>query len=150
MELSQNLKALLQEIGESSAILQLSMRLHNDPAWKVYRNYTEAGCDVVILGQGKTIKVEVKTRQGVITKRKQKDSIHFDVTPGERQSADFVICYWFDRSLYFIVPVNVLKKTGKKRITYKFCPYILKSTGEFDDKTRPYLEKWDIILDALK
>ncbi len=62
MELSQNLKALLQEIGESSALLQLCMRLHNNSEWRVYRNYAEHGCDLVLIGPQKQIKIEVKTR----------------------------------------------------------------------------------------
>lgn len=149
MELSQNLKALLQEIGESSVILQLSMRLHNNPKWRVFRNYTEAGCDIVIVGASQQIKIEVKTRQGVITKRKRKDVMHFTVTKGERNSAAFVVCYWFDRAQYFVVPVQALKPIGKKP-TYKFIPYILKSTGEFDGYSRPYLEAWELITDKLK
>ena len=149
MELSQNLKALLQDIGESSVLLQLCMRLHNNAKWKVFRNYTERGCDIVIVGGAKQIKVEVKTRQGVITKREQKDVMHFTVTKGERDSADFVVCYWFDRSEYFVVPANVLRPIGRIP-TYKFIPYILKSTGAFDDRSRPYLEAWHLITDKLK
>ncbi len=150
MQLSQNIKALLQEIGESSVLLQLSMRLHQNKRWKVYRNYTEQGCDIVVVGNERIIKVEVKTRQGVITKNTQRPDMHFTVTEGEKNSSDFVVAYWFDRAAYFILPTSKLKpyKAGTK-IVYKFIPRILRS-GDYSDDARDYLEAWRLILDELK
>lgn len=148
MELSQNLKALLQEIGESSALLQLCMRLHENKHWRVYRNYAEHGCDLVLVGPGKQIKIEVKTRQNVIKTKEERNSLHFTLTASERDSAQFVIAYWFDRSSYFIVPTADLvpAKSGAKTL-YKFIAYYSEKAQDFTEKSKTYLEAWHHILD---
>jgi hypothetical protein len=51
-ELSQNLKNVLKELGEGAALLKLSIALYDKPEWRVYRNYADDGCDLVVLGPG--------------------------------------------------------------------------------------------------
>lgn len=148
MELTQNLKALLQEIGESSALLQLCMRLHGNANWRVYRNYAEHGCDLVLVGPNKQIKIEVKTRQNVIKTREGRNTLHFTLTASERESAQFVIAYWFDRSAYFIIPTTDLipAKSGPKTL-YKFIAYYSNVKGDFTEHSKKYHEAWHYILD---
>ena len=148
MELSQNLKALLQEIGESSALLQLCMRLHKNEQWRVYRNYAEHGCDLVLVGPSKQIKIEVKTRRNVIKKKAVRNSLHFTLTASERESAQFVIAYWFDRSAYFIVPTADLvpAKSGAKTL-YKFIAYYSNVKQDFTEQSKKYHEAWHHIID---
>lgn len=151
MELSQNLKALLQEIGESSVLLQLCMRLHLNTRWRVYRNYTEHGCDLVLISANRQIKIEVKTRQNVIKKKDQRNNLHFTVTPSERESADYVVAYWFDRSAYFILPTSDLNpmKSGDKTL-YKFVAYYSEIQQDFTENSKKYHEAWHYILDDIE
>lgn len=147
MELSQNLKALLQEIGESSALLQLCMRLHDNADWRVYRNYAEHGCDLVLIGGNRKIKIEVKTRQNVIKRRVKRNAIHFTLTEAERNSAEFVIAYWFDRSDYFIIPTAELDEVRSKgKRLYKFIAYYSDKLQDYTDKSKAYHEAWHHII----
>jgi hypothetical protein len=151
MELSQNLKTLLQEIGESSALLQLCMRLHMNTHWRVYRNYAEHGCDLVLISSKKQIKIEVKTRQNVIKKKEQRNAIHFTVTPSERDSAQYVIAYWFDRSAYFILPTSdLIPMKSRDKTLYKFVAYYSDVQGDFTEHSKKYHEAWHYILNETK
>ncbi|TLD71478.1 hypothetical protein FEM03_08100 [Phragmitibacter flavus] len=151
MELTQNLKALLQDIGESSALLQLCMRLHESADWRVYRNYAEHGCDLVLIGNGKTIKIEVKTRQNVIKKQANRTTLHFTLTESERNSAQFVIAYWFDRAAYFVLPTSALKPSRSKTKTlYKFIAYCSNVVNDFTDFSKGCHEAWHYIMDETK
>jgi hypothetical protein len=151
MELSQNLKALLQDIGESSVLLQLCMRLHGDADWRVYRNYAEHGCDLVLIGKGTQIRIEVKTRQNVIKKHEERDALHFTLSASERASAHFVVAYWFDRSAYFIIPASDLRETrSDDKLLYKIVAYYSRVKCDFTDYSKAYHEAWHYILDATK
>jgi hypothetical protein len=151
MELSQNLKTLLQEIGESSVLLQLCMRLHNNPDWRVYRNYAEHGCDLVLIGPSKQIRIEVKTRQNVIKRQQSRASLHFTVTPSERASANFVVAYWFDRSAYFVLPASALRPMrSNDKTLYKFVAYYSDIQEDFTANSKAYHEAWHHIIDATK
>jgi hypothetical protein len=156
--LTQNLKALLQDIGEDSAILQLSMRMSNAKkrGWKVYRSYTEDSCDLVIRrvhgkpprGYRKELRIEVKARQNVIKKRKG-DQIQFLLSKAEYNSCHFLVGYWFDRGDYFIVPRAALKPATKKKKHYRFIANVLKD-GKHNEVSSKYLERWDRILTLIK
>ena len=67
-ELPQNLKTVLQEIGELSALLFLHMTIDREEldGWKVFRNYADEGCDLVLMGPERQINLEVKTRQSLL------------------------------------------------------------------------------------
>ena len=153
-QLSQNLKALLQDVGEGAVLMNLALRLYGHPEWRVFRNYAEAGCDLLLLRtaedrKSKQIKVEVKTRQNVLTDRASKNAVHFTLSQSERDSADFLVAYWFERNDFFVVPTNKLhpiNASGKK--VFKFIAY-LKADGTYNESTNSALGKWDLILDKL-
>ena len=150
MELSQNSKALLQDIAESSVLLELSMRLHGNEKWSVNRNYTEKGCDLIIFGPDRKIKIEVKARQNVITKNPNRGNLHFTVSEVERNESDFVVAYWFDRRTYFVVPTERLTETasGTKKL-FKFIANYSKRQGRFTGLSAEFHEAWSLITEAL-
>ncbi len=150
-ELSQNLKSVLQEVGEGAALLRLSIELYDNPRWRVYRNYAEDGCDIVILGPNQMIKIEVKSRQNLITEDPGRRGIHFTLTEKEKEAADFVIAYWFDRSAFFVVPTSMLNRVkNKEKWLYKFIPYFSDGEGDFTPPSKQFHERWDLVLDRTK
>ncbi len=153
-QLPQNLKARLQDVGEGAVLLNLAIRLHDHPEWRVFQNYAEAGCDLLLLRTssnrfGKQIKIEVKTRQNLLTDRKSKNGVHFTVSQAERDSADFLVAYWFDRNDFFVLPTSQLSEvnSGNKKV-YKFIAY-LKVDGTYNEKTQAALNRWDLITQKL-
>lgn len=150
-ELSQNLKTVLQEVGEGVALLRLSIALYDNPRWRVYRNYAEDGCDIVIIGPDKRIKIEVKSRQNIITADPGRRGIHFTLTEKEKEAANFVIAYWFDRSAFFVVPTSDLSRVkSREKWLYKFIPYFSEKDGDYTAPSKQYHERWDLILDRTK
>jgi hypothetical protein len=150
-ELSQNLKVVLQEVGEGATLLRLSIALYDNPLWRVYRNYAEDGCDIVILGPNQMIKVEVKTRQNIITANPDRRGIHFTLTEKEKEAADFVIAYWFDRSAFFVVPTSQLSRVrSNDKLLYKFIPYFSEKDGDYTAPSKLFHERWDLILEKTK
>ncbi|WP_460499782.1 hypothetical protein [Hymenobacter agri] len=148
------MKRILQDIGESSALLQLSIRMLDKPDWRVFPNYMEAGCDLLLLRStkdkfGHQIKIEVKTRQNVVTKNPLRPDIHFTLTESERNEADFLIAYWFDRNSFFIVPRSELRpaKSGNSTL-YKFIASYSRSKNAFNERSNQFLNRWDLITDA--
>lgn len=147
MELSQNLKALLQETGEGAVALNLAVRLYGRAGWSVYRNYTEAGCDVIIQRARKgNLQIEVKTRQTLLTKRRNRNTCHFTLTEGERNACDYLIAYWFDRHAYFIVPKADLRRTSSNgRPLYKFIAHWSERQQKYTGHCAWFIERWDQI-----
>ena len=151
-ELSQNLKALLQDIGESAVALNLAIHMNGLKGWSVFRNYTEAGCDVIVRRptQG-DLQIEVKTRQTLLTSRRQKNVCHFTLTEAERNACDFLVAYWFNRHSYFIVPKAELRRTSSNgRPLYKFIAYWSERNQEYTGPSVQHLEKWDRIVTRQK
>jgi hypothetical protein len=156
-QLTQNLKDLLREIGEGSVLLRLSIILANKKrGWRVYRSYSEDGCDVVArrvhgkptAGYRKELRFEVKARQNLLTQR-EGQQIQFSLTKGERDSCHFLVAYWFDRGDYFIVPKKDLKPSGKKSAGYRFVVNVLKN-GDYNDVSKKYLNRWESIEALIK
>jgi len=150
--LPQNLKAVLQHLGEEAALLNLSMRLLNKPQWRVFRNYTESGCDLLLLGPNKQLlKIEVKTRQSQITKRRQKNRVQFTLSEAEQKASNFLVAYWFEHNAFFIVPTNKLKqvRSDKKKL-YKFIAYFSSVDNKFTKKSESFLNKWETIIQRIK
>lgn len=153
-QLPQNLKALLQDVGEGVVLMNLALRLFSHPGWRVFRNYAEAGCDLLLLrtaagSKSKQIKVEVKTRQSFLTDRKSKNALHFTLSQSERDSAEFLVAYWFERNDFFVLPTNQLQSvnaSGKK--VFKFIAYLTKD-GTYNESSASALNRWDLILDRL-
>jgi hypothetical protein len=154
-KLATNLRAVLQEIGEGSALLWLSLKMANAHGWRAFRSYSEDSCDIVLLrthgtprpGYRKELRIEVKARQNVKTNR-EGNQIHFTLTKAERDSCSFLIALWFDRGDFFIVPKKDLRPT-KGNKTYQFVANVLKN-GEYNDRSKKYLGKWERILNLLK
>lgn len=153
-QLPQNLKSRLQDVGEGAVLLNLAIRLYDNPDWRVFQNYVEAGCDLLLLRtssqrNSKQIKIEVKTRQNLLTGRKSKNGVHFTVSQAERDSADFLVAYWFDRNDFFILPTSQLSavNNGGNKV-YKFIAY-LKTDGTYNDNTQATLNRWDLIMQKL-
>ncbi len=91
----------------------------------------------------------MKTRQNLLTDRKSKNGVHFTVSQAERDSADFLVAYWFDRNDFFVLPTSQLSEvnSGNKKV-YKFIAY-LKVDGTYNEKTQAALNRWDLITQKL-
>lgn len=149
-KLPQNMQNLLMEIGEKSVLFQLFI-LAKDTNWDVYYNLGEVGCDLVLIenNSNKKIKIEVKTRQRMYSTSKDKNIIHFTVTELERNSSDYIICYWFEENAFFIVPVNGLSQTSSNgKAIFKFIVRKC-ADGNFDSKSQNYLNNWYAIKQVL-
>ena len=155
-ELSQNYKALLQEVGEGAVVISLAVRMADKPGWTLFKNFTEHGCDLVLQRldsnhETSQVKIEVKTRQNVLTKRADRGALQFTVTRKERDSADFLVAYWFDRHAFFIVPCSELRPVKvNDDIAYKFIAYWSEKQGCFTPGSEQWRDKWDLILDQLQ
>lgn len=149
-KLPQNMQNLLMEIGEKSVLFQLFI-LVKDTNWDVYYNLGEVGCDLVLVDNksNKKLKIEVKTRQRLYTTSKNENTVHFTVSELERYSSDFIIGYWYEENAFFIIPVNELTETSNKgKSVFKFVVRKCKD-GNFNSKGTEFLNKWDLIKEAL-
>jgi hypothetical protein len=140
---------LLKEIGELSCIFYLYSQL-SGYGWSVHRNYNETGYDILLVNEstGKKIKIEVKTRQRIVSSSSQRNinTAHFTLTEVERKSADFLIAVWLEYNSFFIVPINDLKVTSSnKKKLYKFVVHVNKAGG-FNPEAIKYLGKWENFL----
>ena len=150
-QLSQNLKTALQEVGELSALLYLHLLITDEglDGWKVFRNYADEGCDLVILGHGRQINIEVKTRQ-TIAVAGDANTCHFTVTEKERNCSQFVLAYWFNRSTFFVVPAENLRPVSSNGTTlYKFVARYSEQNTDYADASRPYAHDWERIRQAI-
>lgn len=155
-ELSQNYKALLQEVGEGAVVISLAVQMSDKPGWTLFKNFTESGCDIVLQRLDSNhsvsqIKIEVKTRQNVLTKRVKKGALHFTVTQNERNSCDFLVAYWFDKHAFFVVPCEELTPVKvNDDFVYKFIAYWSERQQCFTEGSEQWRDRWDIILDKLQ
>lgn len=148
--LPQNMQNLLMEIGEKSVLFQLFILL-KDTSWDVYYNLGEVGCDLVLVDNksNKKLRIEVKTRQRLYTTSKNENTVHFTVSELERYSSDFIIGYWFEENAFFIIPVSELTETSNNgKSLFKFVVRKCKD-GNFNSKSTEFLNKWDLIKEAL-
>lgn len=155
-ELSQNYKALLQEVGEGAVVISLAVRIESKPGWTLFKNFTEHGCDLVLQRRDSNhetnqVKLEVKTRQNILTKRANRGALHFTVTQKERENSDFMVAYWFDRHAFFIVPCSELKPIkSNDDVVYKFIAYWSEKQNCFTEESEKWRDRWDLILDRLQ
>jgi hypothetical protein len=151
-ELPQNLKTVLQEIGELSALLFLHMTIDQKgfDGWKVFRNYADEGCDLVLMGPDCQINIEVKTRQSLLVSRHQ-NKVQFTITKKEKESSHFVLAYWFNRSTFFIVPTDDLHETSSNgKPVFKFTARYSEKDDDFTDSCKCYADDWTRIVEAIK
>lgn len=149
-KLPQNMQNLLMEIGEKAVLFHLFI-LAKNTSWDVYYNLGEVGCDLVLIDSqtNKKLKLEVKTRQRMYTTSKDANITHFTITEIERNSSDYVICYWFEENAFFIVPIDKLTATSSNgKPLFKFIVRKC-ADGSFDSKSQVFLNKWDIIKSIL-
>lgn len=140
--------------GLSSSAWPFGMQ--DKPGWTLFKNFTESGCDLVLQRLDSNheisqIKIEVKTRQNVVTDRTNRNAVHFTVTANERNSCDFVVAYWFDKHAFFVLPTADLKpiKSNGEDV-YKFIAYWSDVQGCFTGSSQKCLERWDLILGKLQ
>ncbi|MBK6958320.1 MAG: hypothetical protein IPH22_07935 [Nitrosomonas sp.] len=151
-ELTQNLKVSLQEIGELSALLYVHLTIQAEEltGWKVFRNYADEGCDLVIMGPGKQINLEVKTRQTLLVSQ-HPNQAHFTITRKEKELSHFVLAYWFNKSTFFIVPTEELYETKSNgTVLYKFIARYSEINSDFTDGSRQYAHDWKRITNAIQ
>ena len=151
-ELPQNLKVVLQDVGEQKALLMLSLYLIKEELddWSVFRNYLDDGCDLLLLGRGRKIKLEVKTRQSILVSKHSGKQVQFTVTKKERECAEFVLAYWLDRGAFFVVPTSDLTPTSSNGTPlFKFIARYSSLDDDYTDSCRHYYEDWERILDVL-
>ena len=156
-ELSQNLKVVLQDVGEGAVLIHLAILLRKVPGWTIYKNFAEAGCDIVIQhadprrAGAKSVFVEVKTRQGLLTRRRHRNTVQFTVPEHERDPCDFHVADWFESNAFFVVPRDALTETKSgAKVLYKFIAYWSDKQGKFTDRSEAFLDGWEIILDQLR
>ncbi len=150
-QLPQNLKTALQEIGELSALLFLHMTRDQEglDRWKVFRNYTDEGCDLVLMGPSCQINLEVKTRQSLLVSR-QPNMVQFTITKKEKESSQFVLAYWFNKSTFFIVPTEDLRETSSNGKTlFKFTARYSEVDTDFTNACKCYADDWARIVLAI-
>jgi hypothetical protein len=148
-KLPQNIQHLLMEIGEKMVLFRLFLLVKNTD-WNVFYNLGEVGCDLILLNSidNRKLKIEVKTRQRLysVSEKKKLNTVHYTVTENEYMSCDFVICYWVEENVFFIVPKVELKKTSSNdKSIYKFIVRKLVD-GNFDENSSRFLEKWENII----
>ena len=151
-ELPQNLKTVLQEIGELAALLLLHMTIESEglKGWKVFRSYADEGCDLVLVGPGSQMNLEVKTRQSLSVSRRP-NLVQFTITSKEKEASRFVLAYWFNRSTFFVVPTEDLLKTSSNgRPVYKFTARYSEKNKDFTDSCRCYADDWARVVEAIK
>lgn len=118
--------------------------------WDVYQNLGEVGCDLILLNSNDNskLKIEVKTRQRLYSTSESRklNTVHYTVTENEYLSCDFVICYWVEENVFFILPKSELKQTSSNgKPIYKFIVRKL-ADGSFDENSSRFLDKWDNII----
>jgi hypothetical protein len=121
-KLSQNIQALIGEIGEKQVLLRLSILVHQTK-WEVFHNLGEAGYDILLMNAvtGERIRIEVKARQRLYTTGKARRRVNFFLTNGEYQACDFLIAYFVDSNGFYIIPREELKRaTVRDQIRWRY------------------------------
>lgn len=158
IKVPQNIQDLIGEIGERLVLFKLYELTHTNTDLDIFKNYSESGYDIGILNTKtrKKVKIEVKTRQHLITTtaEKNKNSCHFTLTANEKEHADFAVCYWLEYGSFFIIPTKKLhkNKSGSKYV-YKHIVSRLKKpkieTNLYSPDSMPYLDNWEVILNFI-
>lgn len=154
----QNISALLSEIGEKMVLFKLYQLTHENDDIEIFKNYSESGYDIGIRDSitGEKVKIEVKTRQRLITTSSEnnKNNCQFTLTKNEKESADFLIGYWLDFNIFFIVPTSQLTsvKSNKKDI-YKYVVNKYKNPKNIEQiyskNSKDFYENWNSINELL-
>src|SRR5205823_1959679 len=127
---SHNLETLIMDIGELSTLVELNLRTRLT-RWDVFAYLTRRGYDILLLQRrtGRRIRDDVKTSQRLYTTSKRpRGPVHFTVTQSCHTGCDYVLAFWLERRMVFVVPKNKLHraKSGSKRL-YKFIVSVRKN-----------------------
>ncbi|MGE3611712.1 MAG: hypothetical protein AB7I27_19130 [Bacteriovoracaceae bacterium] len=145
-KLPQPIMSLLGEVGEKSVLIYLSIKAFETKQFEVFKNINEPGYDILFRNKetGARFKIEVKTRQRLYSTG-EGDNFSFDVTDIEYTCCDVVICYWWERNLYFVVPKDKLYQTSSNgKSVYKLWVKP-KVNGNLNDDILPYVNNWKIL-----
>lgn len=150
----QNINDLVSEIGERMILFKLYSKIYDKKHLEIFKNYSEPGYDIGIRNtkNNSKVKIEVKTRQHLVTTtaEKSKNTCHFTLTENEWKCADFLIGYWIDHNDFFVVPTSQLKKTKSgKSIVYKLVFSRLKKkkgANVYSEHSSLFLNDWATIL----
>lgn len=154
-KISQNMSALIGNIGEDMVLFKLYVLVFSHPHLEVYKNYSETGYDIGIYNfkTNNRIRIEVKTRQHYISSRSvhNLNSCHFTATENERNSSDFLIGYWMNENAFFIIPSKELKQSkSKNNKLFKLMVSKLKTGNTaFSNKSMPFLDNWESIIETI-
>jgi hypothetical protein len=143
-KMSQNIQALIGEIGEKQVQLRFAILAHQTN-WQVFHNLGEAGYDILLLNAetGERIRIEVKTRQRFYTTGKTRRRAHYFLTDGEYKACDFLVAYFMDNNGFYIVPKSDLKSTQVNgSIRWRFSLPISQQ-GTNPERDYRYLNAWD-------
>ncbi len=146
IKLSQNIQALIGEIGEKQVLLRLSILAHHTD-WEVFHNLGEAGYDILLLNQktGERIRIEAKARQRFYTTGRPRDRLTYQLTDGEYQACDFLVAYFVDNNGFYIVPKKDLKQAKVNgKVRWRFTLTIEQQKALLEDKSK-YRDAWDTI-----
>lgn len=145
-KLPQNIQALIGDIGEKLALLQLYFLVRGTP-WQVYQNLCDPGYDILLSNpvSGESIRIEVKTRQRMQTTSKRPGRIHFTLTKLEHDTCDFLVAYLVDQNSFYIVSKGELREYHSKSDTlWKFILTLTKS-GQAHPRFDRYRDAWTSI-----
>ena len=151
-KIPQTIQSLIGSIGEGLVVFKLFELVYCKPDFEVFKNFSEPGydCGIRNVRTGSKVRVEVKTRQRLITASNDVNIAHFMLTENEHIHADFMIGYWLEYNDFFIVPVVELNqvKSGKRWV-YKLIVRITKN-GNYDQRSLRYRNRWDLISNFFK
>lgn len=154
----QNISALIGDIGEQMVLFKLYVLTHNKKHLEIFKNYSDSGYDIGIRNSktGKKVKIEVKTRQHLVTTaaEKKKNSCHFTLTANEKNSAEFLIGYWLEHSSFFIVPTSELNQSKSNgKLLYKHIVTKYKKpkneSSIYSEASMAFYENWKAILNFI-
>lgn len=145
----QNINELICEIGERMVLFHL-YNLVRKKDWVIFKNLIGKGYDISLrnIKTNKEIKIEVKTRQMLVSNQKPSNSIYFSPSKNEIKNIDFLVGYWLEKNEFYIVPKIKLKKlksydNGK---TFRYTGYCKSDINKKVDKSIDERDKWELIL----
>jgi hypothetical protein len=150
-KIPQNIQALIADIGEKMVLFKLFEKSNKHKELEIYKNYSDVGYDIGIRNNdtGQKIRVEVKTRQRLITTGKSRNNVHFTLTSNEFHNSDFVVGYWIEKNDFFIVPTIELDESnsGSKKV-YKLIVTDYKNGSGYSPRMQNLANNWERVIKA--
>ena len=120
----------------------MALLSHQIPTWEVFYNLGQSGFDILLLNSssGERIHIEVKTRQRLYSTTTRRQSVTFQLSPGEYKACDYLIAYFLDHNDFYIVPKNDLKPISSER-RWRFS-LTLNASGKPHPRFEQYRNNW--------